>query len=249
MSTSEDDTKTNTSNKEEATEANGTANLSAATNNNNNAGHAASSASASEKPMTDATTSDDHAVTNGTSAGVTIQISNGDIKKPDDIDAKSENGDTKKPASATASVAGSDFVDEDDVDPEEENLFKSLEQQQKEKEMEESLHPSAQPKDATCAPSLLRAALEKGEINAEDSEVESENEAKKAKSLDGKAVKAQVSNLAKNAGGETKEGDASAATETHEHHPHARVSRWGDRCVVRKREKAGLRHWESSRVR
>ena len=98
--------------------------------------------------------------------------------------AKEENGGTtivkppvavsgevkKESSSAAPSEIGTedDFVDEDDVDAEEEELFKSLEQRKAEEDLEEALHPSDKPKTVASAPALLKAAIEAGEVKAED---------------------------------------------------------------------------------
>lgn len=76
----------------------------------------------------------------------------------------------KKVSSAAPSEVGTEenYDDEDDVDPEEEQLFKTLEQKQAEEDLEEALHPNDKPKTAAAAPTLLKAAIEAGEVKAED---------------------------------------------------------------------------------
>jgi hypothetical protein len=66
--------------------------------------------------------------------------------------------------------------DESDPPDEEENLFITLEHEKEIEDLEEKLHPHAQPKAVEAAPTLLRAALEKGQVKAEDSEEESDKE-------------------------------------------------------------------------
>jgi hypothetical protein len=68
--------------------------------------------------------------------------------------------------------------DEEEVPDEEEQIFISLEQQKEQEDLEEALHPHAQPKDVTAAPVLLQRALKEGQVKADESEEESDKEKK-----------------------------------------------------------------------
>ena len=97
------------------------------------------------------------------------------VDSPDTLAAQGGDLTTKKVSSSTApSEVGTEenYDDEDDVDPDEEQLFKSLEQKQAEDDMEEALHPSDKPKTVAAAPALLKAAIEAGEVKAEDEDVD-----------------------------------------------------------------------------
>ena len=58
-------------------------------------------------------------------------------------------------------------IDDDDESAKEEAIFIAME---KDQEMEDAAHPLSQPKAVEAAPKLLQSALEKGEVQADDSE-------------------------------------------------------------------------------
>jgi hypothetical protein len=58
-----------------------------------------------------------------------------------------------------------DFVDEDDVDKEEEELFCILEKEKEKEDLEEALHPEDKPK---AAPALIQAGIKAGEVKDEN---------------------------------------------------------------------------------
>jgi hypothetical protein len=100
-----------------------------------------------------------------------------------------------------------DEVEEEDVEDEEEKIFIEMEHEQEEKAVEEE---GQQPKEIQAAPTLLRAALQKGEVKADESEEESDQEKKGT------------------TGTTTAEDSAAAipaaSPEHHHHHIHKRVS-------------------------
>ena len=102
-----------------------------------------------------------------------------------------------------------DEEEEEEIIDEEDNLFLNLE---KEQQLNEQQHiHDAQPHDATAAPKLLQAAIQKGEVGLDESEAESEEEHKKM-------AAAASSSAAASAADEKKEDDGG------EHHVHHRVS-------------------------
>ena len=103
-----------------------------------------------------------------------------------------------------------DEPDEEEIVDEEDNLFKTLEAQQATESL--SHINDQQPVDATYAPKLLQSAIQKGEVNVDDSEAESEEEHKKL------AAKRKMSEDGK--ADEKKEEDGGAE----HHHVHHRVS-------------------------
>jgi len=89
--------------------------------------------------------------------------------------------ETKTPLATTGSIVAetSDVDESENKDApldEEEALFVHLEEEEEQKAKEEANHPSEQPKDVTAAPTLLKAALQKGEVDLSDSEIESDKE-------------------------------------------------------------------------
>ena len=102
-----------------------------------------------------------------------------------------------------------DNDEEEEIIDEEDNLFLNLE---KEQQLNEQQHiHDAQPHDATAAPKLLQAAIQKGEVGLDESEAESEEEHKKM-------AAAASSSAAASTADEKKEEDGG------EHHVHHRVS-------------------------
>ena len=100
-----------------------------------------------------------------------------------------------------------DEEEEEEIIDEEDNLFLNLE---KEQQLNEQQHiHDAQPHDATAAPKLLQAAIQKGEVGLDESEPESEEEHKKM---------AAAASSSAAAADEKKEEDGG------EHHVHHRVS-------------------------
>jgi hypothetical protein len=106
-------------------------------------------------------------------------------------------------------------VDPDVVDDVEEKLSEGAEEEEAlfgamEEEDEKEVRAYDQPKDVKAAPTLLRTALEQGQVEPDDSE--SEDDKKK---------------------GEEKKGEEESKTPaTPEHHHHARVSEWAMLVIV-----------------
>ena len=114
------------------------------------------------------------------SAAPKIETDAAVVVKPDEevnglvVASASIPAEMKKVSSAAPSEVGTEenYDDEDDVDPDEEQLFKTLEQKQAEEDLEEALHPNDKPKTVAAAPTLLKAAIEAGEVKAEDEDAD-----------------------------------------------------------------------------
>ena len=95
------------------------------------------------------------AVMNGTNGSVTVNKETAAVNQETAADGM---GDDDEEDAASIKSEGAD---------EEDALFTKLEQ---EEEAEEAAHPHAQPSDAAAAPTLLKNALEKGDVKMDESE-------------------------------------------------------------------------------
>lgn len=98
------------------------------------------------------------------------------------VEKGSGDATKKVTSSAAPSEVGTedDFVEEDDVASDEEELFKTLEQ----KQAQDDLEASDKPKTAASAPALLKKAFEAGDIKAEEGDANGDDAAAAAKKDD-----------------------------------------------------------------
>jgi hypothetical protein len=104
-----------------------------------------------------------------------------------------ENGNAEEKTTNESSLMKQDSMDcaadeeglTEDTTDEEENLFITLEKEKEKEEVEESLHPHAQPIEVTEAPRLLQDALKNGEVQDDDSVAEMKKDGIVSQNYDG----------------------------------------------------------------
>jgi hypothetical protein len=135
-----------------------------------------------ELPMTEKKSDDEGTATKDTTTTSAVSAGGGTCIEPAATEQPTESTTTANPSGETDDALApskapseEDFVDEDDVDKEEEALFCTLEMEKEKEDLEEALHLEDKPK---AAPALIQAGIKAGEVQDEDDDAVKSGDAK-----------------------------------------------------------------------